>query len=132
MVINNHTRQFSKIIYRLKRSHGCPILLTNQINRTRDILTGQVTSENEEHRIRRAIVLEGKEAQETFLTGRQFRSSNTIFIEEQIVIIDERDIRSFNLTTDTTLKFADEDFNIAEITKLKDNKARLLVIRRAE
>ena len=134
MVAKNVLRQVGHVVYRLKRQYGLLMYIRyRQAADQYNLETGAITRDITSIKVRRGILLPERITRD-FAYDLSFIAANKNFtyggiydINQREIIIDAKDLGSFNLSIQTILTFSGSDYDIKELMWFEDNLAVKLI-----
>lgn len=136
MVAKNLLRQIKVLLYRLKRQFGLKVTYTRKTSAdTYNVTTGAVTRDLNIITIRRAPVLPAREFKR-FAYDLSYIAANKNFTygafyttKTRAVIIEKRDLPAgFVASTDDTISFKGQKYEIKEFHPAEDNQSFLFIV----
>lgn len=125
-------RYIKSTLYNLKRRSGQPLTLTNSVE-TKSYTTGVVTSTATTKTINRALIMESTLVRQILKNQENIFRYNGLFeVSSRQVIIDMKDLGSFDVSLDTKVTINTVDYRITKKQYIEDMRALLLTMSELE
>ena len=132
----NALRQISGIIYRMKRQYGLPVIIRRRVNSVYDVETGKLSGTEQDIKVVRAPVLEGRVLKSFFYdlsfiaANKNFTYGGYVDTNTRMVIFDAKDLpKTFETSDEDQVIFEDRIYEIKEIHPAEFIKGYLYIVR---
>lgn len=126
-MFKNNLREHNKILYRLKRSFGLPVVFKFPTKNEYNVETGVADREFQEISVRRAIVLPAKVTRD-FVYDLAYIASNKNFTEggffdktARNVIVRSTDLKGYTPNLEWEATFKGKDYVVKDISETEDS-----------
>lgn len=124
----NNLRHIRTIIYRLKRSFGCTIVIVKVAQATYNLKTGSITPSETKTTINYALVLPVKIAREAFISsGKPFDYGAVEDSSQRIMVIDRKDYTT-EINLNDYVEFSGQRWNVKDVEAVEHDHHVLITV----